>query len=136
MRLDSWDILPQGLKEYLSFYGFHFSKKLCEYAVSKMKVKDSNGKMSPITPYTKEEVDALLKKYNIDIENKVGYDYVYVANMCKADYLNKSVPDEHHLALYIKDYVDDPDGYEGIVMSRYYADVIGSGNPIIWEDMI
>lgn len=28
------------MREYLEAYGFHFSKKLYEWAVSKMKVKD------------------------------------------------------------------------------------------------
>ena len=29
-RLDSRDKLPSGMEEYLSAYGWHFSKKLCE----------------------------------------------------------------------------------------------------------
>jgi hypothetical protein len=28
------------------------------------------------------------------------------------------------------------DGYDGLPMTRFYADCIGSGNPIIWEDVI
>ena len=64
------------------------------------------------------------------------YDYVFVANMCKADYLGSSVPDETHLAKFVKDYCDDPDGYEELPMTRFYADTIGKGIPIIWEDML
>lgn len=39
-RLDTYSRFPSGMREYLEAYGFHFSKKLYESAVSKMKVKD------------------------------------------------------------------------------------------------
>ena len=56
--------------------------------------------------------------------------------MCKADYLGSSVIDEQHLALFIKDYVDDKDGYSELPFTRFYADCVGTGTPIEWEDMI
>ena len=130
MRLDSYDKLPSGMDEYLSNYGWHFSKKMCEYAVSNM-YNDKNTR-----PYTKEEVDALLAKNGITLKHKNGYDYVFAANMAKFDYLGSSIPNEIYLAKFIKDYVDDPDGYDGLPFTRYYADCIGSGRAIIWEDMI
>lgn len=136
MRLDSREKFPSGMEDYLSQYGWHFSKKMCEYAASRMYKKDSNGKKSYISPWSKESVDNLLYKYNIKVENKTAYDYVYIANMALADFMNSSIMDEQHLALFIKDYVDDPDAYDGMVFTRYYADCIGSGNPINWEDML
>ena len=136
MRLDSREKFPSGMEDYLSQYGWHFSKKMCEYATSRMYKKDSNGKKTYISPWSKDSVDNLLYKYNIKVENKTAYDYVYVANMALADFMNSSIMDEQHLALYIKDYVDDPDAYSGMPFTRYYADCIGSGNPINWEDML
>ena len=132
MRLDDREEFPTGLEKYLSMYGWHFSKKLCNFAVSNMR-KDSGEKIAPIT---KEALDLLLAKNGIELDNKFGYDYVFVANMCKADYLGSSVPDEAHLAKFVKDYVDDYDGYEELPMTRFYADTIGKGIPIIWEDML
>ena len=38
--------------------------------------------------------------------------------------------------LFVKDYIDDPDGYEGLPFTRFYADCIGSGTPIMWSDML
>lgn len=131
-RLDLYEKMPSGMPEYLSAYGWHFSKKACEAAVSKM--KDRNGKK--IEPYTKEKVEQLLKTYNIQLENDKAYDCVYVANMVKADYFGSSIPNEQYLALFIKDFIDDKDGYEGLPFTRYYADCIGSGNPLIWEDLM
>lgn len=131
MRLDNREKFEGGFEEYLSRYGWHFSKKLCEHAVSKMK---KDGKK--INPYTKEMVDSMLKRYNIELKNQEGYDYVYVANMCKADYLGSSITDEAHLAMFIKDFVDDEDGYKELPFTRFYSDCIGKGCVIIWEDML
>ena len=55
-RMDIYEMMPSGMNEYLSNYGWHFSKKLCEHAVKKM--TDRQGKK--ITPYTKEQVEALV----------------------------------------------------------------------------
>ena len=132
MRLDDREEFPTGLEKYLSMYGWHFSKKLCNFAVSNMR-KDSGERIAPIT---KEALDLLLAKNDIELDNKFGYDYVFVANMCKADYLGSSVPDDAHLAKFVKDYCDDPDGHSELPMTRFYADTIGKGIPIIWEDML
>ena len=135
-RLDVRDKYPSGMEEYLSHNGWHFSKKMCEWAVSKMYKTTALGKREYITTWSKEAVDELLNKCGIHLENKIGYDYVYVANMAKADFMGSSIVDETHLAKFIKDYVDDKDGYEGLPFTRFYADCIGSGTPINWEDVI
>ena len=132
MRLDTYDTMPSGMKEYLSYYGWHFNKKLCDYAVNKM--RKAGG--TKIAAYTKENLEQLLKNHGIEIKQAKGYDCVFVANMAKADYLGSSITDELHLLKFIKDYIDDPDGYEGLPMTRYFADVIGSGEVINWEDML
>ena len=49
-RLDTHENFPAGFREYLENYGWHFSKKMCEFAVGKMKKKDASGKETPITP--------------------------------------------------------------------------------------
>lgn len=123
------------MEEYLSYYGWHFSKKMCQWASSKMYRKEG-GQNNYITPYIKEDVDSILAKYGVTLDSDNGYDAVYVANMCKADFLGRSVRDEQSLALYVKDVVDDPDAYEGMIFTRFYADCIGSGTVIDWEDML
>ena len=133
--LSQYDIKPKYMLNYIRYYGYHFNKALCEYAVSKMYKKEGDKKVK-ITPYTKEQVYDLLRKYNIDLKNAEGYDAVYVANMCKADFLGSSVPNEQYLAKYIKDVIDDPDGYDGLVFYRWYADMCKQGHVIDWEDMI
>lgn len=136
MRLDMYDDFPSGMKGYLKSYGWHFSKAMCEFAVSSMEKEDGNGKKTKIQPLSKDQVDALLKQYNVELKKKEGYDYVYVANMCKADFLSSSVPNDQYLAKYVKDYVDDPDAPQGKAFCHFYADCISLGMPIIWEDMM
>ena len=123
------------MEEYLSFNQWHFNKKMCDWAVSKM-YKMANGNKTPISILTKEQVDTMLQKHNIKLMQNKGYDYVYVANMCRADYMGSSIEDEIHMARFIKDYIEDPDAYDGMPFTRFYADCIGSGTLIPWEDLL
>lgn len=56
--------------------------------------------------------------------------------MCKADFLGESVPDEKHLAKYVKNVIDDVDGYDGLVFNRWYADMCKKGISIDWADLV
>ncbi len=87
-------------------------------------------------PVPKEKVDEILDKYNIKLEFNELYDYVYVYNMGYNDFFGSSIADEKHLAMYVKDVIDDKDGYDGIVFNRWYADTVTSGIPIEWDEML
>lgn len=131
-RLDLYEKKPRGFEEYLSQYGWHFSKSMYEWAVSMMRSREGR-KMSALS---KEDVKAVLDRCGITLENDKGYDSAYVMMMGKSDYLGSSIVDEIHLARFVKDYVDDQDAYEGMPFTRFYADCVGSGTPIDWEDML
>lgn len=126
--LDSFDDRPRDMRNYLKYYGLHFNKKLCDFAVSKM----DHGKQ----PITKDIADEILTKHGIKLVHNELYDYVYVINMGNNDFLGSSITDEKHLALYVKDVIDDKDGYDGIVFNRWYADMSRLGIPIEWEEML
>lgn len=130
-----YDEYPQAMLTYLRNYGPHFNRKLYEFAVGKM-TKMENGVEKNIKPFTKENVDSILKVHNIDVKNGQLYDCAYVANMCKADFLGSSVIDERHLAMYIKDVIDDIDAPDGLVFNRWYADMCYCGIAIDWEEML
>jgi hypothetical protein len=78
----------------------------------------------------------MLTNHNVTIENNIGYDALFVLNMAKADFHGSSIKEESGLVKYVKDYLDDPDGYDGIAMTRFYADCIGKGEMIPWEDVL
>lgn len=130
-----YDEIPEGMKRYINNYGCHFNKKLCEEASSRM-YTEVNGKREYIKPYSKEDVEKLLSANNIKLKRNKLYDAVYVANMAKADFLWKSIPTEQHLAMYVRDLIDDADAEEGFIFNRFYADCMFMGDPIEWDDMI
>ena len=133
----SYDEIPNGMKTYINNFGCHFNKKLCKEAVSRMTTRNKqSGKEEPIVPYTKEDVEGMLNTFNIKVRRNKLYDAVYVANMCKADFLGSSIPSEEHLCKYIKDVLDDIDADDGYVFNRFYADTIFMNNPIDWDDML
>ena len=135
--LDYYDAIPQEMIDYLSNYGRHFNRKLLKFALNQMKVKNSStGELVKLVPFTKEELDTLFAAHNIKLKNNQLYDYIYVANMCKADFLHSSIPDEQHMLLYVKDVIDDPDAYDGIIFNRWYADMRRKGIAIDWEIML
>lgn len=135
--LDIYDEMPEDMKNYLRYNGRHFNRKLCDFAIKQMKSHNpSTGELENLVKLSREEVDAILKTYRIEIKNNQLHDYVFVANMCKADFLGKSIPDEQHLAQYIKDVIDDVDAYDGIVFNRWYADMCRTGVAIDWEEML
>lgn len=129
VALDMYDDMPKYMRKYLQNYGWHFNKALCQYATSLMK---KNGKK--LESLSKEYVDRTLENNNIKLTKNVGYDYIFVANMCKADYYGSSISDEHHFALYIKDTIED--AADGTTMRRWYATMVANGQMVDWEEFI
>lgn len=131
VNLTQYDVKPEYMVNYLRYNGPHFNSKLLKFALSKMKVRNDD-----FVPYTKDQIDFMLKAYNTKLDNNQLLDYVYVANMAKADFVGSSISDEQHLIKYIKDVIDDFDAYDGIVFNRWYADMCYMGIVIDWEQMI
>ena len=131
-RLDHYEDMPREMRAYLKAYGWHFNKALCEGAVSKM----TNREGKPVQMMSKEEVSELMKQYNIKLKNDVGYDAVYVFCMAMADYLGSSLTDKQHVAMYVRDYLDDPDGTSTRALDEYVGRCIGAGTPVMWEDVL
>ena len=120
------------MEEYLESYGWHFNRKMCEWAVKRMKRKGNE----PMTLQPKETIENALRMYGIDTSKFIGYDAVYVYHMAMSDFLGSSLPDERSVAMYVKDYLDDPDGYDEVAFTRFYADCIGKGEMPEWEDVL
>lgn len=131
----SYDEIPEGMKRYINNYGCHFNKKLWEEATSRM-YRITDGRREYITPYTKEQIENMLKTYGIEVKRGKLYDAAYVASMAKADYLGSSIVDEVHLALFVKDMLDDPDAEDGYVFNAFYAKSVFNNDPIDWDECI
>lgn len=97
-------------------------------------MKTRDGK--PLQPMKKEEVEDIMKQHNIKLKNDVGYDAVYVFNMAMADYYGSSILDKQHVAMFVRDYLDDPDGTPTRALDEYVGRCIGAGTPVMWEDAL
>ena len=128
----AYETLPEELAIYLSHNGPHFNLKCFNFAVKEMFTDDEEE----FKPYTKKQVDDMISNFNIKIENNRLYDAAYIANMCKADYLGKSILNDKQLCQFVKDTLDDPDGLEGITFNRWIADMKWLGIPIPWDEFI
>lgn len=125
------------MEEYLSTYGWHFSKKLCEWAVAHMTYKDERlNQTKHVEMIKKEDLDNIFKRFGIDPTEFTAYDAVYVYHMAKADYGRITLPDDQRLVLFVRDYLKDHDGYDEVAMTRFYADCIGKGEMPDWEECL
>ena len=130
-RLDIYEPKPRGMEQYLSAYGWHFSSAMAEWAISMM--RDKQGK--PIQLKDKKSIEELLKTNSMNIDS-VAHDIVYVYAMARAKYLGGSISSEIGLLKSCNDYFGDVNGYDGVAFTRFYADCIAKGIPIMWEDML
>lgn len=132
-----FDLMPRSKRVYIMQNGNHFNKELYLYAASMMfKENKQTGKKEKVPIYTKEEVDAILKKHNIVIENKGGYDYMYVAQSIRADYWGGSITDEGKFALHIKEVCDDADKPDGYTFKSWCLRMDMLGEIVDWEDYL
>ena len=131
-RIDSYEVVPRGMREYLSYYGRHFSKPLYEMAVNMMETRDG-GKVRVME---KDAVLEKLKANGVTVKNDKGYDVPYVWAMATADYLGSSITDENHLSKFVADYVDDRDGSRTRAFDEFYAKTLALDIPLVWEDLM
>ena len=125
--MDEW-MQPSAKEMYIAEMGWHFNERACQYAVQYL--KDRNNK--PIKPYSKEDVDEMLKKQNVTLEKNKGWDYVYVANMAKSDMDGSPLADDKSIANYIKIVIDDADAADGGIMGCWYVKMIFRHIPVDW----
>lgn len=137
--LQDYDMIPNDMRVYLRNNGRHFNRKACEWAVGKMRKWNEAARLyERIEPMTKEQVDELLNANGVQLsyDRSHGYDYVYIANMCKADFLGTAIEDDKHLALYVKCVIEDADAVSGMVFNRWLADCDTKGLAIDWEELV
>lgn len=133
-RIDDFDVMPRGLRDYLSYNGRNFSKPLYEFAVRMMEPK--NG--VKVKLMEKTAFDEKMKTLGVTVPQEIdkGYNLPYVWAMGESDYLGSSIPDEAHLAKFVIDYAGDPDGSPTRAFDEFYAKTMALGIPIVWEDVI
>lgn len=135
--LDTYDRLPADMTAYLRYNGWHFNNKMADFAIGKMrKLNTATNKMERIERTKKDQIDEILTRNGITLENNEGHDYIYVYHMAVADFYGKSLQDERSICQFVKDVVDDADQADGFILNRFYADCVRAGVAIPWDEML
>lgn len=118
---------------YEDMYHGLFSRKLAEWAVGHMEMKDTATKqMKPIVDISVDKVVSVLKENGIDLPDEFIYTAYYLFNMAIADYPKLCKNDEQR-ALFVEETLCDPDGMPENVLSCFEAKMCNAEIPIYWE---
>lgn len=113
-----------------------FSKKLAEWAISNMKVKDSSsGAMKSLKSRSVDDMQEVLKANNVVLPDEFVYTAWYLFNMSLADY-PKSLTTDAQRAAFVEETICDPDGMPENVLECFVAKMCNAGMPILWERML
>ena len=112
-----------------------FSKRLAEWAISKMETEDASGVMKPIAVRKLEDVKEVLKEHKIIYPDAFCYTAWYLFNMAIADY-PKSLKTDEQRALFVDETLCDPDGMPENVLDCFATKMRNAGIPIYWEDYL
>lgn len=135
--LDMYDEdIPAGMRRYLRFHGWHFTKKACDFAVDLMRKKNAAGKSERVEKLTKEQVDSMLAKFGVQLENAFDHDYVYMANKLKAVLFKNGISDEQQMAMALKAIMEESEQGDGEIMRKWDAEMTARGIPIEWDDIV
>lgn len=110
-----------------------FSKKLAEFAITNMMVKDPTMKeLKSLKAPSIDETKELLEKYKIELPSEFIYTAWYLHAMTIADY-PKSLKSDESRAMYIEETICDPDGMVENVLDCFVVKMCNAGIPIFWE---
>ena len=121
---------------YEDYWHGMFSKKLAEWAISNMEMKDPATKtMKPIVVRKLDDVKQVLEENKVELPNEFIYTSWYLFNMAVADYPKTCKTDEQR-ASFVEETLCDPDGYPENTLDCFVTKMRNAGVPIMWEDFL
>lgn len=119
----------QGYGDYVDKHGKHFTDELAEFA--SMRMKNRNGMTHT---WKVSEVKSAFERMGLEKPVKYTWgDATYAANMAYADFYGSSLKSEQDCLRYANDLMSDVDGYEGMILNRYLADIMGKEMKMDWS---
>lgn len=113
-----------------------FSKRLAEWAISKMKIEEpETGALKKLTPRKLDDVKEVLETNKVELPYEFVYTAWYLFNMAMADY-PKSLKTDEQRAMFVEETLCDPDGQPENVLDCFVAKMRNAGVPIYWEDFL
>lgn len=121
-RIDDYERKPSGMTEYLSMYGWHFSKRMAKFAAERF----CNS-----MPLIETDKLSVIAKGTEIMQRNSGYDAHYL--LCRLRTIHPTLPEATIIKM-----LDDTmrNTYDTIALTEFYADCIACNVSIIWEDMI
>lgn len=121
---------------YEDMYHGMFSKKLAEWAISKMSKEDQSSKtIKRIVARKLDDVQQVLSENKITLPDEFVYTSWYLFNMAVADY-PKSLKTDEQRALFVEETLCDPDGMPENVLDCFVTKMCNAGVPIYWEQFV
>lgn len=121
---------------YEDMYHGLFSKKLAEWAISKMEMKDPATKsMKKIVVRKLDDVEKVLEENKVELPMEFVYTSWYLFNMAVADY-PKALKTDEQRAMFVEETLCDPDGMPENVLDCFVTKMCNAGEPIFWENFI
>lgn len=128
--------ISEGRAIYEDYNHGLFSKRLAQFAIGNMEMKDAAmNTMRPMPPHSIEEMNEMLTANGIKLPREFTYTAWYLYNMTFADY-PKTITTDKQRATYIEETILDPDGTPENVLACYEAKMCNAGIPIYWEMML
>ena len=128
--------ISEGRAIYEDYNHGLFSKRLAEWAISKMKTEDeATGLLKPLKPHSIEEMKEVLKANSVAYPDEFLYTAWYLFNMAYADYPKTLTTDEQR-AMFVDETLCDPDGTPENVLDCFVAKMCNAGKPIFWEEYL
>lgn len=113
-----------------------FSRKLAEWAIGNMKVKDPVSKqMKALMARSLDDVEGVLSTYGIELPDAFKYTAWYLFNMALADY-SKTCRNDEQRATFVEETLCDPDGTPENVLDCFVTKMCNAKIPIYWEDFM
>ena len=128
--------ISEGRAIYEDYWHGMFSKKLAEWAISNMEMRDPATKtMKPIVERKLDDVQQVLEEYGIELPNEFIYTSWYLFNMAVADY-PKTCKNDEQRAMFVEETLCDPDGCPENVLDCFVTKMCNAKVPIYWENFM
>lgn len=125
--------ISESRAAYEDMYHGMFSRKLAEWAIENMKVKDiATKQMKRLMARSFEDVEGVLATYEVELPDEFMYTAWYLFNMALADY-QKTCKNDEQRATFVEETLCDPDGMPENVLACFEAKMCNAKVPIYWE---
>ena len=118
---------------YEDMYQGTFSKKLAEFAIRHMEVRDAATKAKKrLLAVPLGDMMDVLRENGVDVPEEHIYTAWYLYNMCKADYPRTCSPEEQR-STFVDETLNDPDGCAENVLDCFVTKMRNAGVALHWD---